>query len=405
MSLYQRGGVWWTGLRYAGWPRIQVSTGTGVKGIARALEGTLKALVGAGRRDLVGQLLTGGLTLADVHDLYHRDRDALEQKAQREASPELGSLVDEWLVWLESPEAISPRTRAHYAPNTIRRYRMSFATIFETAPEGRSVKLQGLTRGFFSTLRATRIKAGAKGVTVNRDLVAVSAFLRWCEEVKGLAVPRVTLPREKENAGRDRWLSADELAQLYIELPGEWMPLFALLASTGLRIAEALSLTWQDIRFAERTIRVRGQGVETTKGHRRVVPMGQVLARTLAKHREAVPAGASNPVFPRSGGPCPFCAQAAVRLLARVAKRLDWPHTVVHDLRRTFAVHALASGIPLARVQRWLGHRTPAMTLRYAQHAPEPHADDDAARVEASMSGVVGREAESVRELLKVVDG
>jgi integrase-like protein len=79
-------------------------------------------------------------------------------------------------------------------------------------------------------------------------------------------VPRVTLPREREKAGRDRWLSADELAQLYIELPADWVPLFQLLASTGLRIGEALGLTWQDVRFAERTVRVRGHGVETTKG-------------------------------------------------------------------------------------------------------------------------------------------
>ena len=127
------------------------------------------------------------------------------------------------------------------------------------------------------------------------------------------------------------------------------MPLFQLLASTGLRIAEALGLRWQDVRFAERTLRVRGQGVETTKVHRRVVPMGRALARTLAKHRETVLAGTNDPVFPR-----PFSAQAAVRLLARIGKRLRWPHTAVHDLRRTFAVHALASGIPLARVQ--LGH-------------------------------------------------
>ena len=399
MSLYRRGRTWSTELRYKGWPRIRVSTGTGVKGIARELEGTLKALVAAGRRDLVDQIIERRIGLPDVHDLYHRNREALEQRAQREASPELGMLVDEWLDWLESPEAISPRTRARYAANTVRRYRMSFATIFGTAPEGRALKLRGLTRGFFLALRAARIKAGANGVTVNRDLVAVSAFLRWCEEVKGLTVPSVRLPREKENAGRDRWLSADELAQLYVELPAEWVPLFQLLASIGLRIAEALGLTWQDVRFAERTLRIRGHGVETTKGHRRVVPMGQALARTLAKHRECVLAAANDPVFPR-----PFSAQAAVRLLARIAKRLRWPHTVVHDLRRTFAVHALGSGIPLARVQRWLGHKTPAMTLRYAQHAPEPHATDDAARVEASMVGVANREAEAVQALLKIVE-
>jgi hypothetical protein len=221
MSLYKRGRTWWSELRFQGWPRIRVSTETGVKGIARELEGTLKALVAAGRRDLVDQIIDGRLKLADVHHLYHRDRDALEQRAQREASPELGPLVDEFLTWLERPEAISPRTGARYASNTIRRYRMSFACIFEMAPEGRSLKLQGLTRGFFLDYRAARIKAGAGGTTVNRDLVAVSAFLRWCEEVKGLAVPHIALPRVKENAGRDRWLSADELAQLYAELPAE----------------------------------------------------------------------------------------------------------------------------------------------------------------------------------------
>lgn len=73
-------------------------------------------------------------------------------------------------------------------------------------------------------------------------------------------------------------------------------------------------------------------------------------------------------------------------------------------LRRTFAVHALTSESPLPRLQRLLGHLTAAISLRYAQHAPEPHADDDAARVEAGMVGTANREAQAVRELLKVVE-
>lgn len=69
MSLYRRRRTWWTELRYKDWPRIRVSTGTGVKGIARELEGTLKSLIAAGRRDLVEQIIAGRLVLADVHDL------------------------------------------------------------------------------------------------------------------------------------------------------------------------------------------------------------------------------------------------------------------------------------------------------------------------------------------------
>jgi len=78
-------------------------------------------------------------------------------------------------------------------------------------------------------------------VAVNRDMVAVAAFLRWCAEVQQLPIPTISLPREKENPGRERWLSADELAQLYVELPPEWMPLFKTLAATGLRLGEAAS--------------------------------------------------------------------------------------------------------------------------------------------------------------------
>ena len=202
MSLYRRGRVWWIELRFQDWPRIRVSTGTGVKGVARELEGTLKALIPAGRRDLVGQISAGRLALSDVHQLYHRDREALEQRSQREASPELGPLVDEWLSWLERVEALSPKTKAPYSKNTIRRYEVSWGRVFEAAPEGRALKLRSLTRGFFLDLRAARMKTGASGVTVNRDFVAVSAFLRWCEEEKRLDVPRISLPREKENDGR-----------------------------------------------------------------------------------------------------------------------------------------------------------------------------------------------------------
>jgi hypothetical protein len=62
------------------------------------------------------------------------------------------------------------------------------------------------------------------------------------------------------------------------------------------------------------------------------------------------------------------------------------------------------SGVVLSRLQRLLGHKTPAMTLRYAQHTPEPHAQDDAAKIAASMAGSADRESKALRELLRVVE-
>ncbi|MCC7201383.1 MAG: tyrosine-type recombinase/integrase, partial [Nitrospirae bacterium] len=42
-----------------------------------------------------------------------------------------------------------------------------------------------------------------------------------------------------------------------------------------------------------------------------------------------------------------------------------------HDLRHTFATRLVQAGIDLYKVQRLLGHKTPAMTQRYAHHSPE----------------------------------
>jgi integrase len=72
---------------------------------------------------------------------------------------------------------------------------------------------------------------------------------------------------------------------------------------------------------------------------------------------------------------------------------------VPHDLRHTFAVHAVQNGVPLPRLQKLLGHATPAMVMRYAMHAPEAYLDQDAARIAASLSGKTEREAQTRAQL------
>lgn len=42
-----------------------------------------------------------------------------------------------------------------------------------------------------------------------------------------------------------------------------------------------------------------------------------------------------------------------------------------HDLRHTFAMRLVQAGVEIYKVQRLLGHKTPAMTHRYAHHSPE----------------------------------
>ena len=73
----------------------------------------------------------------------------------------------------------------------------------------------------------------------------------------------------------------------------------------------------------------------------------------------------------------------------------------VHDLRHTFGVHAARAGVPLARLQKLMGHATPAVTMRYMRHAPEGDFAADAALVAGSMSATRPQEARARSELAR----
>lgn len=44
-------------------------------------------------------------------------------------------------------------------------------------------------------------------------------------------------------------------------------------------------------------------------------------------------------------------------------------------------------GLPLPRLQKLLGHATPAMAMRYARHAPEAYFVEDVARIGGGETG------------------
>ncbi|MBA3554142.1 MAG: hypothetical protein H0W29_05220 [Gemmatimonadales bacterium] len=244
MAVYQRtrGGSYHVEVEWRGYPRLRLATGTKHKARAVAMERTLHALKSAGRRDILGLLAANQLKLPDVHDDHTRDPGSLEHRIAQLESPTLGPLVDRWLAWLPSSAALSARTHRPFAPRTIYRYAKSCAQFFALLPRGREARLRDLTRGFVSDYRARRRGAGTAAATVNRDLCALSPFWSWCESEAGILVERPPMAKEQEPSGRQRWLSADEIAAIESVLPALWWPLFALLVYTGLRIGEAMGL-------------------------------------------------------------------------------------------------------------------------------------------------------------------
>ncbi|HEU4649008.1 MAG TPA: site-specific integrase [Gemmatimonadales bacterium] len=435
MSLYRRkdSPSWFVNLRWKGYPRLQLSTGTPNKALARAMERTVHALKGNGRRDLLELLAARRLRLPDVHEAYMRDPAALEQRVHAVASPALGPLVEEWLATRRDPAVLSPKTRRPYAPRTVDRYEDSWHLLFSVLPRGRESTFADLTKGAMLAYRQARKATGTSGATINRDMVAFSGFFRWCEEDQELKFTRPPLGHELENPGRDRWFSAEEFQRFWTALPENWRPFFRLLVGTGMRLGEAVGqpaqparkaqpakdgqpavraraaipatvgILWSDVRLAEKRVSVHARHRQNrrlkTRASTRLIPFGETVRAELAAHRVACPGGPADPVFSH-----PFTYRQAQHVFNRTATAIGLHDVRIHDLRHTFGVWAAQSGVPLPRLQKLMGHTTPAMTMRYMAHAPGAYFDEDADRIEGVMTGATDREAAATRKAVLRVE-
>lgn len=200
-------------------------------------------------------------------------------------------------------------------------------------------------------------KRGNSNATINRKMAALSKLLRKAFKMGDL----VSLPefrRQKEKAGRIRFLEEDEEERLFdaIKTKDEhYHGLCVFLVDTGARLGEGIGLRWNDVHDRRATFWI------TKSGKSRTVPLTARAAQSVADQ-----AG-------RPDGPFADIDQQRFRAVWNAAKEqvgLGRDDDVVpHVLRHTCASRLVRGGIDIRRVQMWLGHQTLQMTMRYAHLA------------------------------------
>ena len=189
-----------------------------------------------------------------------------------------------------------------------------------------------------------------------------------------------------------RFLSREEISRLHRELDhcagappsrAQQADVIRLLLLTGCRRNEILTLRWRDIDGDTFNL------VDAKTGPRRVFL--NAPARAIVERQ---PRSASTYVFPSPFDPGrPLSSN--LRLWYSVRKNAGIEDVRLHDLRHTFASHAVLQGIPLPVVSRLLGHKQPSMTLRYA-HVGDRETEAAAERIGAAIARALGgREASS----------
>ena len=162
--------------------------------------------------------------------------------------------------------------------------------------------------------------------------------------------------------------------------PATYMTLFALIASTGLRISEALALQLPDVTAA-------GLIVRNTKFRKnRLVPLHATVRRGLERYvarRRRIHGPDSSFFVSSQGTGLAYSTVNSVflQLMRSIGLRSGPgnPGPCIHDLRHTFAVRALeqcgGSDQEVARhvlaLSTYLGHAHPSDTYWYLQATPK----------------------------------
>jgi integrase len=166
--------------------------------------------------------------------------------------------------------------------------------------------------------------------------------------------------------------------------------LYATILSLGLRLGEALGLSWQDVDFTKGSINVwhalqRVKGVMTllepkTEGSQREIDLPAVTIAALREHRIGQEharewAGSVGNkwdlVFTTPKG-TPFDERGVLRRFQeRILVKAKVPKMRIHDLRHSAIAILLAQGVNARAISELLGHSSVAFTLQVYGHLME----------------------------------
>ena len=156
-----------------------------------------------------------------------------------------------------------------------------------------------------------------------------------------------------------------------------WHDFFYTEIMTGLRRGEICGLKWSDLNMDTGKLRVqksvsvkKGGGVnigetKTDKGVRSITLPQSVADLLRTRQKTAI----SEWIFPNLLQPeLPISPAAAYRKLKAILKRAELPMIRFHDLRHTFATHAMQGGVDAKTLSGILGHTNASFTLDTYTH-------------------------------------
>jgi integrase len=149
--------------------------------------------------------------------------------------------------------------------------------------------------------------------------------------------------------------------------------LVEFLAYSGMRISEAIAVTWKDIEM-DRIYIKPGKNSQSRR-----IPILPSMADLLRRLRQT-PRSFRDPE--REEGNHVLSVTSCADALSHACEKLGLHHLTHHDLRHLFATRCIESGVDIPTVSKWLGHSDGgALAMRTYGHLRDEHSQATAAKV------------------------
>lgn len=237
-----------------------------------------------------------------------------------------------------------------------------------------------LVRRYLDRVRTTR---GAGPARLARIGAALHRFFSFCVEEKILTEnPAARLPRPRQVRRLPVFLTVDELERLFAAPdPSTWIGqrdrcILTLLAMTGLRLNELVSLDRRHVDLVTGQLRVMGKG-----NKERFVPINDRAREAIRAWLEVRPEPEPKQwkAKERYNKKALFLNRHLQRLGARSVEHIVRKHAQAagikkrfspHKLRHTFATQLHLAGVDVVEIQKLLGHATINTTMVYTHTTP-----------------------------------
>jgi integrase/recombinase XerC len=271
----------------------------------------------------------------------------------------------EWINRFLSHLATERRISAH----TVEAYRRDLQALAEFGARRNVAAWKDFRNPDLRTFAAALHSKSLSPRSIQRNLSAARTFYEFLmREGHCSANPALDVRAPKTSKRLPVTLDADQMGRLLSfraddSLSVRDKAIMELFYSSGLRLAELVSLSVGAIDLGDRTVRVLGKGSKT-----RIVPIGrqalEALKKWLTERAGLVKAGVDALFVGQSGRP--LSVRAVQLRVGAWGRRMGLGvHVHPHMFRHSFATHLLESSGDLRGVQELLGHADIGTTQIY----------------------------------------